>query len=353
MNQDYKQTLWILQQLPVLVSGLAPRAVSGFFIGGQLWKERRDSGSVAVGRFILRRGFRIWPLYFFAFVCVLTFALTFGHGAAAKQYGWSDLVFLTNFYNRGMVMGSWSLCIEEQFYIVAPLVLYFSSRHVRSIRMYRPWLWGLLLFIPLLRTVIWVHGTGHFFQPNAALFSSLYYGSITHCDELVMGLIISNLWVTREKPVSKFATPGILVAVAVALLIGLHQLQKEIFDFSALALLFGSLVWFGIQRRTAIFNSRIFYWISRLSFGMYLNHEYMCPWIVRAVLSRLPFAAQLPLFANLMGVVLVVTLSIAVAIVTFCGVEYPFLQIRKTVLGHHTDRPGSLESVPQRHSFGG
>jgi hypothetical protein len=26
MNQDYKQTLWILQQLPVLVSGLAPRA---------------------------------------------------------------------------------------------------------------------------------------------------------------------------------------------------------------------------------------------------------------------------------------------------------------------------------------
>jgi peptidoglycan/LPS O-acetylase OafA/YrhL len=327
--------------------------LSGFFIGGQLWKERRDSGSVAVGRFILRRGFRIWPLYFFAFVCVLTFALTFGHGAAAKQYGWSDLVFLTNFYNRGMVMGSWSLCIEEQFYIVAPLVLYFSSRHVRSIRMYRPWLWGLLLFIPLLRTVIWVHGTGHFFQPNAALFSSLYYGSITHCDELVMGLIISNLWVTREKPVSKFATPGILVAVAVALLIGLHQLQKEIFDFSALALLFGSLVWFGIQRRTAIFNSRIFYWISRLSFGMYLNHEYMCPWIVRAVLSRLPFAAQLPLFANLMGVVLVVTLSIAVAIVTFCGVEYPFLQIRKTVLGHHTDRPGSLESVPQRHSFGG
>jgi hypothetical protein len=28
MNQDYKQTLWILQQLPVLVSGLAPRAAS-------------------------------------------------------------------------------------------------------------------------------------------------------------------------------------------------------------------------------------------------------------------------------------------------------------------------------------
>ena len=327
--------------------------LSGFFIGGQLWKERRDSGSVAVGRFILRRGFRIWPLYFFTFFCVLTIALTFGLGAAAKEYGWSDLVFLTNFYNRGIVMGSWSLCIEEQFYIVAPLMLYFSSRHVRSIRMYRPWLWGLLLFVPLLRTLIWVHGTGHFFQHSNALFSSLYYGSITHCDGLVMGLIISNLWVTREKPVSKFATPGILVALAVALMIGLHQLQGGIFDFSALALIFGSLVWFGIQRRSAMFNSRIFYWISRLSFGMYLNHEYMCPWIVRAVLPRLPFATQLPLFANLTGVVLIVTLSAAVAIVTFCGVESPFLQIRKTVLAHRADRRGPLESVPPGHSFGG
>ncbi|MFY9854184.1 MAG: acyltransferase [Terracidiphilus sp.] len=326
--------------------------LSGFFIGGQLWKERRDSGSVAVGRFILRRGLRIWPLYFFTFFCVLIFALTIGHYAATKEYGWSDLVFLTNFYNHGIVMGSWSLCIEEQFYIVAPLMLYFTSRHVRTIRMYRPWLWGLLLLIPIIRAVIWVHGTGHFFQPSAELFSPIYFGSITHCDGLVMGLIISNLWVTREKPVSKFATPGILVAVAAALMIGLRELQKGIFDFSGLALLFGSLVWFGIQRKTAIFNSRIFYWISRLSYGMYLNHEYMCPWIVNSVLPRLPFTARLPLLANLVGVALIVMLSIAVAIVTFCGVEYPFLQIRKSVLGHHKDRPASLQSVPPDHSFG-
>src|ERR1017187_5364664 len=50
--------------------------LSGFFIGGQLWKELRDRGSIAVGRFVLRRGFRIWPLYFFTFLCVLVFALT-------------------------------------------------------------------------------------------------------------------------------------------------------------------------------------------------------------------------------------------------------------------------------------
>jgi peptidoglycan/LPS O-acetylase OafA/YrhL len=319
--------------------------LSGFFIGGQLWKEIRDRGSIAVGRFVLRRGFRIWPLYFFTFLCVLTFDLTFGHGASAKEYGWSDLIFITNFHNRGLVMGSWSLCTEEQFYIVAPLVLFFCARHVQSIRTFRPWLWGLLLAVPLLRTAVWVHITGHFFQHSPALFAPLYYGSVTHCDGLIIGLIISNLWIAHDKSASRFSTPGILIAVAAALMIGLHQLQKEIFDFTALALLFGSLVWLGLQSRSALFNSKIFYWISRLSYGMYLNHEYMCPWIVRVVLSRLPFSAQFPVVTNLVGVILIAMCSAAIALVTFCCVEYPFLQIRKAMLGRHTDRPNTRESV--------
>ena len=232
--------------------------LSGFFIGGQLWKELRGSQSIDVGRFIVRRGLRIWPLYFFTFICVLIFALTAGQDAAAKQYGWTDLVFLTNYYNRGLVMGSWSLCTEEQFYIVAPLALFFCAGRVRLIRAYRPWLWALLFLVPVLRAVIWVHGTGHFFVHDTALFSPIYYSSLTHCDGLIMGMIIANYWATREKPAARFATPWILTGAAVAVSILLYPLQKEIFDFTILALFFGSLVWLGIQRPPAFFNSRCF-----------------------------------------------------------------------------------------------
>lgn len=307
--------------------------LSGFFIGSQLWKEHRERSSIAVGRFVIRRGLRIWPLYFSTFICVLIFAGTLGHYAAAKQYGWTDLVFITNFYNRGLVMGSWSLCTEEQFYIVAPLALFFLAPHVRSIRSYRPWLWGLFLSVPLLRAVVWLHVTGHFFDHDPALFAPLYYGSLTHCDGLIMGLIIANFWVTGDKPSCKLATPGLLVASAVVLLILLHQVQKEIFDFTILALLFGSLVWFGLQCRTVIFNGKIFYWLSRLSFGMYLNHEYMCPWLVSRVLPRLPLADRLPVLANIAGVALITMLSALIALATFCAIEHPFLQLRKIVLG--------------------
>jgi peptidoglycan/LPS O-acetylase OafA/YrhL len=309
--------------------------LSGFFIGSQLWKELRDTGSITVGRFVMRRGFRIWPLYYFTYLCVLTFVLTLGYGAAAKEYGWSDLIFVTNFHNRGLVMGSWSLCTEEQFYIVTPLALCFMAQHIRSIRSYRSFLWGLMLFVLILRAMVWTYATGHFFSHSPQLFAKISFNSMTHCDGLIIGLIISNFWVTRDQPALKVATPGVLIAVAVVLMVGLNHLQREVFDFTVLALLFGSLLWLGLQRRIGLFNSRLFYWLSRLSFGMYLNHEYMIPWLVGSLLPKLPFAARFPEFTNVMGVALITLFSAGISLVTFCLVEHPFLQMRKAVLGRH------------------
>ncbi len=303
--------------------------LSGFFIGGQLWKEQIRRGTVDVGRFMLRRGFRIWPLYYFFFVVVLSIYLTLG--VAPKTYGWSDLVFLTNYVNHGIVEGSWSLCTEEQFYIVTPLAIYFFARNLRVVERCRPLLWALLCLVPLLRAVIWIHGTGHFFTHDPKLFSAIYYRSITHCDGLIIGLIIANLWETRTQPKSKLANPWLLVFFGTYALVALHVLQKEIFDFSALALFFGSFVWLGVQRRVKIFDSRLFYWISRLSFGMYLNHEYIAPWVVERILPRLGLSRS-HLLANLLGVVVLAIISASVALVTFCLVEHPFLQLRKIML---------------------
>jgi len=310
--------------------------LSGFFIGGQLWKEQMRRGTVDVGRFMLRRGFRIWPLYYFFFVAVLSVALILG--TAPKTYGWTDLVFLTNYVNHGIVEGSWSLCTEEQFYIVTPLAIYFFARHLRAVERCRPWLWALLCLVPLLRAAIWIHGTGHFFTHDAQLFSPIYYRSITHCDGLIIGLIVANLWETRARPQSKVANPWLLVLFGTFALVALHVLQKEIFDFTGLALFFGSFVWLGVQRKVAVFDSRLFYWISRLSFGMYLNHEYIAPWVVGRILPHLGLSRS-HLFANLLGVVVLATISAAVALVTFCLVEHPFLQLRKIVLAKPTRAP--------------
>lgn len=318
--------------------------LSGFLIGGQLWKRLRQQGVVRVGDFMVRRSLRIWPLYFFVFGCVLLFAVTLGGGAAGKQYGWSDLLFLTNYHNRGLVEGSWSLCTEEQFYLVTPLALYLLVRPSRTIERCRPWLVLLLLLVPLLRAVVWVRVTGHLFGHDPALFSPLYYMSVTHCDGLIMGLLLANFWETRTVPASRLLQPLPLVLWAGVLTVALHLLQKEVFDFTALALLFGALVWFGVQRRTRVFRSRLFYWFSRLSFGMYLNHEYLAPWIVAHLPER--FGADHRLAANLLSLALLILLSAAGALLTFCLVEHPFLRLRKLWLSRSPDTAAGGDFTP-------
>jgi peptidoglycan/LPS O-acetylase OafA/YrhL len=311
--------------------------LSGFFIGGQLWKELRRTGRINVGRFVLRRGFRIWPLYFFMFFVVSVVSLCVGHSLAPKQFGWTDLVFLTNYLNHGIVEGSWSLCTEEQFYIVVPVALYLLAGRIHHLRDCRKWLWAMLLAAPALRGILWVAQTGHFFVRSTTTFAFLYYPSITHCDGLIMGLLIANLWVASDAPRSKLATPWLLAAYSVGISAVLFAAQSGVFSFFVLALFFGAFAWLGLQRQFAIFNGKIFYWISRLSFGMYLNHEYMCPVVVRwigALGRHVPVLLHWPAAGNLAAVVLVVAMSMSASLVTFCLVEHPFLEMRKVYLGH-------------------
>ncbi|MCL2659529.1 MAG: acyltransferase [Acidobacteriaceae bacterium] len=303
--------------------------LSGFFIGSQLWKELRRENSVSIGRFILRRGLRIWPLYFFMFFAIL---LIYWRGAAANHYGWADLFFVSNYFGHRILVGAWSLSTEEQFYIVTPVLLYFfaSGRKQRTIRAV---LWTLLLLIAAMRAAIWIHRTGHFFSHSTALFQDLYSPFHTHCDGLIMGLILSNLWVSRhERAVAGRWKSYALAAGGLVVFIALRQLQYEVLIFAGLALFFGSLVWFGLNSGVRWFQSRLFYWLSRLSFGMYLNHAYMRKGVL-AMMRHAPFLKPASIVSQLSGTVLLTAVSAAVALVTFCLVEHPFLNLRAKVLG--------------------
>jgi peptidoglycan/LPS O-acetylase OafA/YrhL len=322
----------LYSRLPFVVNGWIGVdlffVLSGFFIGGQLWKELQRTGSISIRKFILRRGLRIWPLYFFTFIAI--FAI-FWPSATAKAYGWADLIFLVNYFNAGIVLGGWSLSTEEQFYVLAPTLLYLFARG-RTLRAIRTWLW-LLLAVPLLvRAAIWFGHTGHLVSHDPALFASIYYPFHTHCDGLIMGLILSNLLVSRDAARTAKWISLALVPASFIVMISLRGLQHEIFDFTGLALFFGSLVWFGVTAHSPLFRSKIFYWISRLSFGMYLNHPYLVHPVFRWVLPHLRLFPPDSIAAQLFGVSLLVLASAVIALVTFCLVEHPFLEMRKRLL---------------------
>jgi peptidoglycan/LPS O-acetylase OafA/YrhL len=325
--------------------------LSGYLIGGQLWREFGTRGTVSLGRFVTRRIFRIWPLYFF-FYAFVTFVLNSGVSA---WHGWSDLIFMTNYLNHGIVMGSWSLCIEEQFYIAAPLVVLIGSSYRLSMHAFGKILLSLLLLLPLLRALIWWKLTGDFQHRNNHVFASYIYQPIhTHADGLVIGMLIALYRCLNEKrAVTGFFTSGYCI-LAAAIVFGIgHIVQREVFDFLGMSLIFGSMVQYCLSNRPkylAFMNGWYFYVISRLSYGMYLNHEYMADGVARITNRGLPFLSGIPALREMIGALVLTVFSVLLSLITYCLIEHPFLHFRDLVLNRRTITTDSEKSPPPSSS---
>jgi peptidoglycan/LPS O-acetylase OafA/YrhL len=304
--------------------------LSGFLIGKQLWREVDGSKTVDVKRFVLRRGFRIWPLYFsFCFASLLI------PGRAIFPFvrWWQDFTFTSNYFHEELVRGSWSLATEEQFYILTPLLLLFGSRRLGSLRAYRPYLYALLAVFPLLRAVTWLSLVGSFSHHDSALWvARIYLPFHLHADTLVMGLILSNLAASGEKDPA-FGRSLWLLPVLAAVALPLVIVQREVFSFTVVALLFGSAARFAISphaRRVPLLGSRLFYVLSRLSFAMYLAHRYFESWVLDGVVGHAGITSTgLQFVVVYLGLV---TVSALFALVTFCLIEHPFLAMRERVM---------------------
>jgi len=103
--------------------------LSGFLIAGQLFDKMARGKKISLKEFWIKRVFRIIP----AFLTVVLLYSLFPVLREAEQFApvWKYLTFTVNFgldrniYNA--FTHSWSLCVEEQFYLVLPALLLLLS----------------------------------------------------------------------------------------------------------------------------------------------------------------------------------------------------------------------------------
>jgi peptidoglycan/LPS O-acetylase OafA/YrhL len=299
--------------------------LSGFLIGRQLWKELKGSGTVEVRRFILRRGFRIWPLYYFLVAFLLAERLFFGLDRPGL---WTSAVFLSNYseffhVTRTSLGGGWSLCIEEQFYLLIPILFMVGAKFVspRS-------LLGLVVVwffaLPLIRhfVLLGLH------DPEVQRYS-VYYTFHTHSDSLAVGMLIS--WIMTWKPELFPNNRRMDAVLLLVFLVGfsLWYIVPLTFLYSVVAISYGALTFLLLRVRLPfILRSKAFYIISRLSYGVYLFQGGLLKHVM-------PYHTHLfgeGFRSYCLAFVLWGAGSLALAFVTFSFIELPFMRLRDRLL---------------------
>jgi peptidoglycan/LPS O-acetylase OafA/YrhL len=171
--------------------------ISGYLIASLLLKERARSGTLNLKSFYARRAYRILPAY----IVGLLFAALIMREKSNIQYAWANLLFISNFLPAHLQsMGwSWSLAIEEQFYIIFPVFLLFM--HARTARPLR-WLgWLLALAFALRLGLVWAYGINYAVPIHPLFdhdgfyryFDGIYDKTYARFGGILLGVIVAYL----------------------------------------------------------------------------------------------------------------------------------------------------------------
>jgi peptidoglycan/LPS O-acetylase OafA/YrhL len=315
--------------------------LSGFLITGILLDTRDEPRFFRT--FYARRSLRIFPLYFFfvaAYVFVIAPRLAGAPSDLSPRQAWL-WTYLSNFdvARHGWYRGGgshannlWSLAIEEQFYLVFPLIVFLVRRRLALVA-------AAFVVASLLARGALMHWG---FPPRTG-----YVVTIARLDGLGLGALLAMLYrtptgftrIARWAPVA--VGLGVLAAVAVTVRIGqfsMNDWRSIVVGVPAMSLASAGVLVLALAPNgwafaTRLFESTTLRFLGLYSYGLYMWHPLVGGMLRRAGVSQ---DRVLPLVHSSAVAVLVVlavkiAAAIAVALVSYACVERPFLRLKDRV----------------------
>jgi peptidoglycan/LPS O-acetylase OafA/YrhL len=316
--------------------------LSGYLIGSQLLRPYRSNERPSLPGFYRNRFYRVLPAYLT--VLAIYYVLPVWRERPNLPPLWQFLTFTQNlFVDYGVNQAFshvWSLCIEEHFYLLLPLVVLFAMRRP-SLRKTVAVLGGLVLFGICVRAFILFHTL----RPLASAGQSwglvymerIYYPTYSRLDGLLAGVTIALVKTFRPIWWSTLARRGHTLFSLGLCLVGLSAwLFRDhwssvtgasafgtVIGFPALSLGLGLLVASalstnGLLSRIRIPGAKL---IATLAYSLYLTHKELIHLVDRCF----PGIARAD-FLSWLGVYVVCCLTVAAAL--YLCVERPFLILR-------------------------
>lgn len=305
--------------------------LSGYLIGCQLLRPLQRGEPLQLGAFYARRAWRILPA--FAVVLAVYACAPALREEPGLQPWWQFATFTMNFtidYLRNPAFShAWSLCVEEHFYLLFPLLAWALARK-RSMG----WFVGASVAVIVVgvasRTAVWLHDM-RMDPPRNWFIEDIYYPTWMRLDGLFAGVMLATLRVYRPHAWDRcqrhanaaLAAGMVVVAFAFWLFRNRTGLLGNSIGWPILSFGFGLLVFAAADRRSVIGRWRVpaTGWIAAVSYSLYLSHKLA----MHAVQAALASAATLP---RVVVFVVYVVVIVLVGAALHYLVEQPFLRWR-------------------------
>lgn len=316
--------------------------LSGFLIGGILL-DARDSPNY-FKTFYARRAFRILPLY--AVDCALTLAGFLVWTMAARPASMNSLflgtlpwytyaLFLQNFWmvHRDIVWGgvltvTWSLAVEEQFYLTLPLLI----RHVsaRSLALLLP---ATIVLVPIIRTIIFYE-----YRNGAAADAGLMP---CRADALLLGVLCALVfrndraweWIKmRARLLWWFLL--LLISGIMGLTVGNNSNQNSLLfcsvGYTWMALFYTCLLLLALSDPKNVLSKLLrlsgLRWLGSIAYGVYLFHVTVLELCQILLRGRIEGISNIKSFS-------IVVLSIALTL-AICAASWKYFELPLVKRGH-------------------
>jgi peptidoglycan/LPS O-acetylase OafA/YrhL len=263
--------------------------VSGYLITTLLLRERNETGRIALGAFWTRRARRLLPALAVLVLTCSTAAWAIGGdvlvglglqvlGAATFSSNWLLLAAGSNYFGDTMpelFRNLWSLAVEEQFYLVWPLLLVLVL-----FRMPRPLRFALVGLLATASAVAMVM----LYTPTDS--TRVYYGTDTHAFGLAIGAVLALLaiawprrpleWSRTVRGVLGVAGPAALLALlGLAMLMptdGAFVFQGGLVIVAVLTVIVIATLLVPSTPLARLLDLGVFRWVGKRSYGLYLWH---------------------------------------------------------------------------------
>jgi peptidoglycan/LPS O-acetylase OafA/YrhL len=305
--------------------------ISGFLITYILLEEKKRFNKISIGKFMIRRALKIWPLYFFL-IAITPFLVAWVDSPSPNYF--ANLLFIGNFDAIHTQSWSypfshfWSICVEEHFYLIWPFIIYLvPKKNLISIFM-----------LIIVSSILFRMYTYHTMQYP---WYTLYLHTLSRIDVLVIGAFGAYFY--SEKPfafrINRTVRISLLCLLTISLCIESDTLWDSMFlagfkKFFYIGIIAVLLLDYNLNAtfKHVLPKKSIIHYFGKISYGIYMYSNVLLIIIIKKFMWRFETTNIWVFFS------VTIILSILIPILSYELFEKHLLKLNRRFTVIKTDR---------------